>query len=268
MARIRSIKPEFFTSEQVAECSTTARLLFVGMWCFCDDQGIHPASIARLKMEVFPADPLTKEQIAGLVEELIHAGLLREYVVSAEKYWLVTGWKHQKIEKPSNKYPRPLADHSANGCRMVGDRSPPEGKGEESKGEDQEQEQTPIPPSGGQLIGQKPAKRVRKTPEGMTYDQFVLACKADDEKLIPPDHSVFEFAKDTGIPIDYLELAWREFARQYRHTKKTQTGKRGWRQKFENCIRRNWFKLWWFPSENQCDLTTAGVQLKRERDAA
>ena len=31
MARIRSIKPEFWVSEQVAECSTSARLTFVGL---------------------------------------------------------------------------------------------------------------------------------------------------------------------------------------------------------------------------------------------
>ena len=41
MARIRSIKPEFWTAEQVMECSPMARLLFIGMWNFCDDGGNH-----------------------------------------------------------------------------------------------------------------------------------------------------------------------------------------------------------------------------------
>ena len=119
MARIRSIKPEFFTSEQVAECSPNARLLFVGMWCFCDDQGIHPASAARLKMEVFPGDAFTREQVSGMVAELIASGLLTEYVVSGCKYWLVTGWKHQKIDKPSAKYPLPLSEDSPNSRRTI-----------------------------------------------------------------------------------------------------------------------------------------------------
>jgi hypothetical protein len=47
MARHRVVKPEFFTNEQVVECSTNARLLFVGMWCFCDDGGVHPASASQ-----------------------------------------------------------------------------------------------------------------------------------------------------------------------------------------------------------------------------
>lgn len=31
MARIRSIKPEFWVSEQIGECSTNARLTFIGL---------------------------------------------------------------------------------------------------------------------------------------------------------------------------------------------------------------------------------------------
>jgi len=34
MARIRTIKPEFWTAEQVMELSRDARLLFIGMWNF------------------------------------------------------------------------------------------------------------------------------------------------------------------------------------------------------------------------------------------
>jgi hypothetical protein len=109
MARIRTIKPEFFTSEQIAECSANARLVFVGMWCFCDDSGVHPASAARLKMEVMPADPISKDQVQALINELLEIGLLDQYQVDNSIYWRVTGWeKHQRIDQPSFKYP--LAD--------------------------------------------------------------------------------------------------------------------------------------------------------------
>ncbi|MBE2258678.1 MAG: hypothetical protein J0L59_08770 [Xanthomonadales bacterium] len=138
MARIRTIKPEFFTSEQLAECSPNARLLFIGMWCFCDDQGIHPASPARLKMEVYPGDDFTRDQVADMADELVRHGLLHEYEVEGEKYWLVTGWKHQKIDKPSKKYPLPLADNSANGSVAGDDSSPPEGKGGDVEGKGEE----------------------------------------------------------------------------------------------------------------------------------
>ena len=49
MARIRTVKPEFWASEQVMECSPIARLLFIGLWNFCDDAGNHPLSEKTLR---------------------------------------------------------------------------------------------------------------------------------------------------------------------------------------------------------------------------
>lgn len=146
MARIRSIKPEFFTSEQLAECSTNARLLFIGMWCFCDDNGVHPAQPMTLKMQVFPGDSFTKEQINGMVDELKSAGLLCEYDIDGKAYWRVTGWKkHQKIDRPSYKYPLPESDEpSTSHRRTLDDGHPPESKGVEGKGK--ESSNPPLPP--------------------------------------------------------------------------------------------------------------------------
>lgn len=133
MARIRTIKPEFWTSEQVMECSTTSRLLFIGMWNFCDDAGNHPAAYRTLKAEVFPADDFTALQVEALVSELIAAGLIEEYEADGKKYWHVTGWHHQRIEKPNFKHPthenrRPVEERSTTSRRPVEERSTPEGK--------------------------------------------------------------------------------------------------------------------------------------------
>jgi hypothetical protein len=137
MARIRSIKPEFCVSEQLAECSPNARLVFVLMWMFCDDQGIHPAKPKTLKAEIFPMDDFTGEQVAGWVGELVAAGLLSEYTVGSVPYWIVTGWdKHQKIDKPSAKHPRPVGEDSPSPLRIVAEPSPPESsRVEGSRGE-------------------------------------------------------------------------------------------------------------------------------------
>lgn len=110
MARIRTVKPEFWTSEQIAECSPIARLLFIGIWSFSDDRGIHPASVKRLKMEVFPSDSITDEDLQTMVAELEGAGLLISYHAWGKDYWQVTGWaKHQKIDKPTYRHPEPGA---------------------------------------------------------------------------------------------------------------------------------------------------------------
>lgn len=142
MPRIRTIKPEFCTSEQVAECSTTARLLFVTMWCFCDDAGRHPANVKRLKMECFPGDAFDDFQMRSFVDELIRVGLLSEYTHENVVFWQVTGWKHQKIDRPNYKYgpldasgiPLPIDEHVVSIRRMLDDHSPPEGSLPEGKG--------------------------------------------------------------------------------------------------------------------------------------
>ena len=108
MARIRTIKPEFWTAEQVMELSRDARLLFVGMWNFCDDQGVHPAALKTLKAEVFPGDDITGDDVKRMIDEIIAQGLLCEFEHENRRWWHVTGWKHQLINRPTpSRYPRP-----------------------------------------------------------------------------------------------------------------------------------------------------------------
>lgn len=111
MARIRTIKPEFWTSEQVMECSPLARLLFIGIWNFCDDAGNHPASAITIKALVFPGDAIASEDIRGMLDELSASGLLTFYSASGKRYLHVNGWAHQKIDRPTVKFP--LFDPSA-----------------------------------------------------------------------------------------------------------------------------------------------------------
>lgn len=141
MARIRTVKPEFWTSEQIAECSTITRLLFIGMWNFCDDGGNHPASLKSLKMQVFPSDDIQLSEIGTMIDELVKNELITQYTVNNKDYWHVLGWKHQKIEKPNYKHPeyfptnsKPIDDHSANDSLPVDPVR--ESKGMEGKGMD------------------------------------------------------------------------------------------------------------------------------------
>jgi hypothetical protein len=125
MARIRSIKPEFFTSEQIAECSPNVRLMFIGMWCFSDDYGVSPANVHRIKTQVFPSDPFSKDEIRVWVNKLIEVGLVQEYEVGGEKFWFITGWdKHQKPDCKTGLYPRPDGNVGAKIRRMSVEQSP------------------------------------------------------------------------------------------------------------------------------------------------
>ena len=76
MGRIRTIKPEFFTSEVVVSLSPLARLLFIATWCEADREGRLSWKPGTLKIRYFPADQC---DITALCGELVGAGLVVPY---------------------------------------------------------------------------------------------------------------------------------------------------------------------------------------------
>ena len=74
MARIRSLKPEFWTDTRVVALSAFARLLFQGMWNFaiCDKGHLDDDAFA-LKLRVLPADQVDPVQ---LLDEVIGSGMV------------------------------------------------------------------------------------------------------------------------------------------------------------------------------------------------
>lgn len=151
MARIRSIKPEFWTSEQVVECSVLTRLMFIGLWSFCDDHGIHPLSLRRIKMEIFPADDVGSSSIRRGLVELSKNGLIRTYVADNTEYLQITGWtKHQRIDRPTYKYPEPTQEQLEVGSSLLVESSTTEWIGEEWSGV--ERSGVEFPSKGGESL--------------------------------------------------------------------------------------------------------------------
>lgn len=133
MARIRTIKPEFWTSEQVTECSVSARLLFIGIWNFCDDAGRMNASPKQIKALVLPADDFDSESIRRMIDELENNRLIIRYVVDGKEFLQVTGWHHQRIDRAQkSKIPPPPENNSSNDRRTIDVGR--EGNGGERKG--------------------------------------------------------------------------------------------------------------------------------------
>ncbi|VDG76182.1 Uncharacterised protein [Actinobaculum suis] len=65
MARIRTIKPEFFSSPSVAKASPLARLTYIGMWTWADDSGVGTLNEKELEGYIFPNDDLAELTNAG-----------------------------------------------------------------------------------------------------------------------------------------------------------------------------------------------------------
>jgi hypothetical protein len=100
-------------------CSRDARLMFIGIWNFVDDAGRCPNSERTIKAQVFPGDEdISALNVRRWIDELSTNGLVSIYVVNGKSFLQVTGWHHQKIDKPrASKHPGPFDDHSTNDRR-------------------------------------------------------------------------------------------------------------------------------------------------------
>lgn len=103
MARIRTIKPQFFTSEIIAKLPINARVGFIGLWTHCDDEGRCLDNIRLIRAAVFPLDDLSEAAIEEMLATLAELRLIVRYEADNRRYIAVTNWKeHQRTNRPSD----------------------------------------------------------------------------------------------------------------------------------------------------------------------
>ena len=96
------VKPEFFDSESLGDCSIAARLAFIGLWVTGDDYGNQRAQVRRLKLKIFPYDDMSDDDFLGLLCELEACGCVKGYIVDDELYVNVPNFEtYQTVRKPS-----------------------------------------------------------------------------------------------------------------------------------------------------------------------
>ena len=104
MARIRTVKPEFWKSESIAALPFRTRLTFIGLWTYVDDNGVGVDSFKLISAELFGLEEDPREARANVREDLarLHAaGRIIRYVVAGKRYLAIVNWaEHQKIDKP------------------------------------------------------------------------------------------------------------------------------------------------------------------------
>lgn len=103
MARIRTVKPEFWTDETMAEVPREVRLLFLGLLNHVDDEGRCVDNPRLVKAAVFPLDDdITSEIIRRWLDELSTKARVVLYEASGRRYLQVCNFrKHQKIDRPA-----------------------------------------------------------------------------------------------------------------------------------------------------------------------
>lgn len=180
MARIRSIKPEFWASEKVGKMTVLARFTFVGLWSLADDDGRGRGNRAYLRAQLHPySSDIDDADFSAALVELAQARLVQFYAGDDGcAYYYVPGFsEHQKIDKrwPSKlPAPPPLPDKSASlpnqseslpdkSALRLADCTPLERNGMERRGE--ERERAPAPLSGS--VAADLAEKYRRTHPGI-----------------------------------------------------------------------------------------------------
>lgn len=110
MARIRTVKPEFWQHPKVCRVSRDARLLFLGLLNEADDEGKLRYSAKRLAGVVFPLDDdVSSAKLDRWTSELERESLVHRYSVDGADLLMIVGFaEHQKINRPTrSRLPNP-----------------------------------------------------------------------------------------------------------------------------------------------------------------
>lgn len=109
MARIRTIKPDFFTSLTIADLTPEQRLTFIGLWTHVDDEGRCVDDPRLIKAAIWPLDDRTAADIEIDLKALTESSLITRYILNRKRYLAVTNWfEHQRINRPTeSKLPAP-----------------------------------------------------------------------------------------------------------------------------------------------------------------
>lgn len=101
MARIRTIKPDFWTDSLMVQLPHLTRLFYIALWNAADDHGFVRDEPERLAMELMPReDPL---DVDAAIQALAAAGRLEWYVCEdGTSYYRVAKWEdHQRVDHPA-----------------------------------------------------------------------------------------------------------------------------------------------------------------------
>lgn len=104
MARIRTIKPEFWSDRKLAKDLTRdQRLFYIALWNEADDEGRFLANTRRLLGIIFPYDEdIHGAFIEGSLRALADTGRVTLYTVDGDLYGELTKFDdHQRINRPT-----------------------------------------------------------------------------------------------------------------------------------------------------------------------
>lgn len=223
MARIRTVKPEFWTDETLAELTRDVRLLFLGLLNHVDDEGRCVDNEKLVKAAVFPLDDDVDSTIVRRwLDELSTTRRVVLYEVAGRRYLQVANFKkHQKIDRPkTSTIPSPedgrivdvsprqdaFDEASTNDRRHVDDASlldQGSGKGTGNREQGMKpacEASTNVLPAITETtaVADAPAARTRNA----AFDALCHACLMDPDEMTDPDR------RATGVALAAIRKVW------------------------------------------------------------
>ncbi|MFE2994234.1 hypothetical protein ACFXG4_04785 [Nocardia sp. NPDC059246] len=117
--RIRSIKPEFWRSDDIDVLDWHHRLVFIGLWSYVDDNGVGLDKLASICADLFASDMErdpneTLARVSTALNSFVERGLIQRYSVDGKAFLFITGWpKHQRVVNPNKpRYPVPTSENA------------------------------------------------------------------------------------------------------------------------------------------------------------
>ena len=149
--RIRTIKPEFWSSEDIAALDYFDRLVFIGLWSMADDEGRLQGDARLIRSQLFPIDDhigessvrthgaLTEDSLSihDTLMHLSNGGQITLYEgCNGRTYIQVTNFtEHQRINRPTaSKYPAPTRENTITHGALTEDSSLEQGTGNREQG--------------------------------------------------------------------------------------------------------------------------------------
>ena len=119
MARSRNIKPAFFKNYELADCGAYAQLLFAGLWCLADRDGLLENKPRLIKAELFPYYDV---DINGELTKLQRLRFVELYTENGIDVIAITNFKkHQSPHATEKKSELPKkTESSVSNCISTG----------------------------------------------------------------------------------------------------------------------------------------------------
>lgn len=227
MARIRTIKPDFFRHEGLqdlaAQHGAHVMLVFAGLWGHCDRFGRFECRPRHLKLDILP---FLDFDMAETIQALEGAGFIQTYEVGSKRYGFIPSFaEHQRFggkeaSEPA-KYPEPPVKTEGSNGEATGKQSPPlewnkgmengirerEGNGEDAREQvlaSPEPEIEPLPVSKAKKPKAEVVKGTRWHPDNCIPDEWLDAASEARGRagLTPVDmrHEVVKFSHYWASP--------------------------------------------------------------------